>query len=279
MAPLTAIGIVGLGTIGGSLARALAGDGTPVLGWSDDPADVAAACDEGLAARSWREPPLPGERVDTFLIAVPVDGIAGVARQLMSSHPDVLVLHAGGLQRPEALGLDGRIGPYGTHPLAGSHRSGFHASSPDLFRDATVFAESRIPMDRRRRVESLWNAAGARVAYVDADAHDRAMSWVSHLPQLGAVALAAALEERRLDPALAGPGLRDATRLAMSSLMMWRSLLDRAPADTAAALGALERTVAALRSALEEGDQEIVAEMWSRARRWRLSLEDARDAR
>src|SRR5262249_49547700 len=142
------------------------------------------------------------------------------------------------------------------------------------------FVERRADARQREEAELFWSMAGAaRVEYADADTHDRAMAWASHLPQLASTALGASIanvvieahgERVVLTP---GPGARDATRLAMSPLEIWQPILDRAPDETVAALSALEKTVGALRAALERRDWPALEATWERARRWRASVE------
>jgi prephenate dehydrogenase len=68
---------------------------------------------------------------------------------------------------------------------------------------------------------------GAREILLDAATHDRLVAWSSHLPQLASTALACVLSERAPDAAaVAGPGLIDSTRLAMSSYDLWRDIID-----------------------------------------------------
>lgn len=279
MASLSRVGVVGLGAIGGSFARALAARGVPVLAWARDASDVAAARAAGLDAHAW-DARAPHESADLFVIAVPLDEIGAVAAQLRKKNPSAVLTHTGGLQRAEALELNAASAGlvFGTHPLAGSDRSGFVASSDSMFENRLILVDEGMPPAVRERVEELWGIAGARVVYLDPMQHDRTMAWMSHLPQLASVALAATLEASGLPSSRIGPGGRDATRLALSSLLVWRPLLDRAPADTITALEALESSVAALRQAMQEGDQEIIAEHWSRARRWRLGIEREWDA-
>ena len=168
----------------------------------------------------------------------------------------------------------------GSHPIAGSHRSGFGAARADLFREATVYVERRAGARQREDAELFWSLAGARrIAYADAPEHDAAMAWISHLPQWASKALAetlatAAPREMGVTP---GPGARDTTRLAMSPFEMWHPILERAPGETAAALRAFERSVEHLRIALEARDWETMRTIWEGASRWRTGIEQGED--
>ena len=271
------IGIVGLGAIGGSLALALR-DRQPLIAWSRDAADRAAARAAGIHVgtndQSWPDE-LAGSTV--VVIAVPLDDVAGILRRLLATLPDEsLILHASSLQRREALGLSeaefARV--LGTHPIAGSERSGFGAADSGRFRGATVRAEARATHPQRRRIEMVWRTAGIeRIAWSDAEDHDALMAWVSHLPQLASTALAAVLTAEGIARRDAGPGARDLTRLASSDLSMWAPILRHAPPATAEAVRSLTATLAGLAEALERGDQPAIEHAWMRARAWRGGVE------
>ena len=95
-------------------------------------------------------------------------------------------------------------------------------------------------------------AFGAREIVLDAARHDRLVAWSSHLPQLASTALASVIGEHAPDAAtVAGPGLLDATRLAMSSFDLWRDILATNGGEVAAALDAYIEKLKALRSDFE----------------------------
>jgi len=274
------VAIIGLGVIGGSAALRVRERGTLVRSYSTSTVDCEEAARAGLTVASSLEDAV--RDAGLVLIAVPLDRIAAVADEVMDAAPrGATILHAGSLQRMEALQFvpEHAARVIGTHPFAGSHRSGFSAARSDLFRDATVFVEQRATARQREDAELFWSLAGARrIEYVQAAAHDDAMAWMSHLPQLASTALGATLADAALaesdsTPVTAGPGARDATRLAMSALAMWRPLLERAPGATLAALDALEAHIHRLRIALDKQDWRSVGELWARAGEWRSRIE------
>lgn len=289
-APPPTVAVVGLGLVGGSLARALVVAGVPVHGWA------ASAVDRRLAAASGvRVAPSLAAVADAapavVVLAVPLGALRGVCEALLPRLTrDALVLHVAGLQAAAATGLDAaaQARVLGTHPLAGTQEGGFAASRAHLFHECAVSAESRATPAERARLEWLWQAAGAgAVRYQPAAAHDRTMSWVSHLPQLAAVAMAAALDDAGVPSAAGGPGLRGATRLAASPLALWADLLHAAPPETDRALAALEAQVGALRAALRQGaaagaggeGAAPLAAVWTRAAGWRAGDAEGAHAR
>jgi prephenate dehydrogenase len=271
------VAIIGMGVIGGSAALKLRERGTAVRGFSTSAADSALAEAAGLTMTRSLDDAV--REVGLVLIAVPLDHVCAVASQVLGAAPSTAtVLHAGSLQRSEALDVMPEVVSrlIGTHPLAGSHRSGFAAARSDLFREAAVVVEERANARQKEDAELFWSLAGARrVEYATAHDHDAAMAWISHLPQLASTALASAMatEPSRAVPVSPGPGGRDATRLAMSNLEMWTPILRRAPAETTIALRALEESIRGVRTALESGDWPALTAIWERASTWRAELE------
>jgi prephenate dehydrogenase len=276
--PFDRVALVGLGVLGGSLARALSGlteGARPTLvGWSPDPAERAAALDAGAldAAPDRRDDACAG--ADLVVLAAPlgacVELLPVVAAEVGpdATLTDVASLKAALARAAGDAGLEGRW--VGCHPMAGSTESGFGASRADLFRGTTVWTVAApAAADRATRVARLWASVGARTVPVAAEAHDRMMRYVSHTTQLVANAIAMALEKAGIEPSGLGPGGRDMTRLAASAPTMWRDLLADEPAESAAALRAVGATIAELAERLEAGDVEGVAERMRATATWR----------
>lgn len=275
------VAIVGLGVIGGSIALRLRERRSRVVGFSTSATDCAYAAKAGVTVAATVDDAV--RDVGLVLIAVPLNHICRVSTQVIGAAPArATILHAGSLQRAEALGTPPEIAPrlIGTHPLAGSHRSGFSGARADLFQGATVYVEQRADARQREDAELFWSIAGARqISYATAAAHDDAMALISHLPQLASTALGATLSELATDQPndsltiQPGPGARDATRLAMSALDMWQPLLEAAPRATVDGLRALEDNIHRLRVALEEENWTALSELWESARVWRASAD------
>jgi prephenate dehydrogenase len=160
------VAVIGLGCIGGSLARALGGQGVDVRAWSSSRSDRERAAGAGVCVTGddGDGAAVAAAGASQIVLAVPVSSIASAARAALThAAPDALVLHVGGLQRADSLRLDDvlRRRVLGTHPLAGSHNSGFDASRPDMFVGCSVSIESRAPEESRTTAEWLWRTVGA----------------------------------------------------------------------------------------------------------------------
>ncbi len=272
---MNTVAVVGLGLIGGSLARDLAAQGVRVLGYDRDAATLRAALADGALAGALGPELERVEDADALVLAVPVGAARGVLAAVRSRLDDVaLITDAGSTKRSvvaaaEALGLGGRF--VGAHPLAGDHRSGWAASRTGLFRGARVFL-CPAPASSARAHElahRLWSGVGGQTEWLDAEAHDRLLAWSSHLPQLASTALALALSDARIPARELGPGGRDATRLAGSSPEMWADIaLDNAP-ELAEAVDALASRLADLGGVLRAGDHAAIHARLAAGRTWR----------
>lgn len=126
----------------------------------------------------------------------------------------------------------------GGHPMAGKAQGGFENSEANLFegRAWILTPTPHDPVDKMRRLSLLIESIGARVELLSADEHDRTMAVVSHLPQLVSVAMMLTAGGRHRG--VAGNGLRDMTRLADSPAGMWNRLISRMRPEV---LGELQR--------------------------------------
>ncbi|CAB3910492.1 prephenate dehydrogenase [Achromobacter piechaudii] len=230
------LAVVGVGLIGGSFAGALrqAGQVGRVLGVGRNAASLARAVELGLIDEAVSAEDA-AKRADIVLLSTPVGGLKNVlSRMLPHLGAATVVTDAGSTKAEvvdaarEALGDQvGRFVP--GHPIAGAERTGPEAADAALYRGRTVIL-TPLPQNSAQSIDLVrraWQACGASVINMDADAHDRVLASVSHLPHLLSAVymeqVATAADARtRLD--LAGSGFRDFTRIAAGSPEMWRDI-------------------------------------------------------
>ena len=237
------VGVLGLGLIGGSVARRLAPD-HDVLGWDPDPGTRAAAAAAGLALAE------DLTAVDVLVLAAPMPALPAVLAGLDPAGPtvtDVGSVKVPVLAAARVAGLAGRY--VGGHPMAGVERSGFPAGDPALLAGAVwvLTLEEDTDLDRWLTVAGLVTAAGCRVLPTTAAAHDEAQARISGLPHLLASALAVAgARGGPLAGALAAGSFRDGTRVAGSHPEFVAALCD---GNASALAGVLEQLIAQLDAA------------------------------
>jgi len=222
------VAVVGLGLIGGSMGAALRRQGRYVLGFDSDPAASELALRRGLVDALGGDLEAALDGVEAVILAVPVLASLDLVRRVDAlAASGVLIVDTGSVKRPvvEVMELlPGAARALGGHPLAGKEESGPAAAAPDLFDGRPFFLvpSARTSRETVDRAEQLVRAVGARPVRMGAAEHDRLLARTSHLPQLVSTALAICQEG--VEARLAGPGLRDMTRLARSDVRMWRDI-------------------------------------------------------
>ncbi|MET9776712.1 prephenate dehydrogenase [Streptomyces sp. NPDC006367] len=246
--------VIGTGLIGTSAALALTGRGVTVHLADRDPEQARTAAALGAGTDEAPEGP-----VDLAIVAAPPALVADVladamGRGLARGYLDVASVKAGPRRELEARGAD--LSAYiGTHPMSGREKSGPLAATADLFEGRPWVLTPTRDTDTEVLNLALELVSHCRAVPVvmDADAHDRAVALVSHMPHLVSSMVAARLEHaEEAAVRLCGQGIRDVTRIAASDPRMWIDILSANPGPVADLLGDvaadLEETVRALRS-------------------------------
>jgi prephenate dehydrogenase len=225
-----AVGIIGVGLMGGSIGLAAIRAGYSVFLY--DSAECSSIPASGLPIAGLCDSLVDLVRQsDLIIIATPISAIPEIAhslaglvtdRQVVSDVASVKEPVAGILRQT----LSGRCQYVPTHPMAGSERSGVDAARVDLF-DGAVTILCPEPSDNLTAVQLLtefWENLGTRVALSSLRDHDRIVAAVSHLPHLVAALLvnnAAGMGSL----SFSGPGFRDTTRVASGSPELWAGIL------------------------------------------------------
>ena len=252
--------IVGAGLLGTSIALALRRAGLEVLLSDVSPEHLRTA--SGLGAG---RPRVDGDRPQLVVVAVPPDLLAPVIAEALertAEDPGAVVTDVGSVKTAPLTALAGTpgLGRYvGSHPMAGSERSGPLAASAALF-DGRPWAVTPHPEADPAGVavvEELARLCGAVVVRLTPEEHDRAVARISHVPHLLAALVAGRLADAPADHlALSGQGVRDVTRVAAGSPSLYGQIVS----GNAAAVGELLVQVRAdldrLIDAVSGGDRE-----------------------
>ncbi len=219
--------IVGCGLIGTSIGLALRAHDVTVHLRDADPTVAHIAASRGAGS----DDP-PGADPELVVIATPPDSLADEIARALGDYPESTVTDVGSVKAEPVRQLLDRgvdLRRYvGSHPMAGSERSGPLAASVDMFegRSWAVVRRAESTADSVAVVSALVALCGAVAVPMDSVEHDRAVALVSHVPHV-----AAALVARRLAGApprtlaLSGPGVRDVTRIAAGKPVLWRQIL------------------------------------------------------
>jgi len=268
------LGVVGLGLIGGSVARGwLERTGRGVVAWTRSPATRAQAAAQGVTIASSVADVI--DRSDVVILATPLaalgDTLAEAAAAGRSRSEPPTLTDVGSVKAP-LHDLARRVLPDPSifvpgHPMAGTEHAGWLSADPDLFRDRKWALVVDAPVDLRRwsAVSDVALTLGSSVVPVAATDHDRAVALVSHLPHLIAAALRSLLatEPTSLGASLVAGSFSGATRVtsgagrALGAEMAWTNRRE--------AVTRIDQLVAELgrqRSALESGDPQTLARLF-----------------
>lgn len=226
--------VIGLGLIGGSVARAARERGLAkeIVGADTDRTNLSEALKSGVIDHGSEDSAAAAREVDFVLIAVPVGAFRSVLRQLAKVWSDSAVYTDAGSTKTNVVAAArdcfGAM-PHNFvpgHPIAGAERSGVGASSADLYVGKRVIVTPNDENDPAsiELVASFWTACGAKVSTMDAPYHDAVFAATSHLPHVLAFALVHLLAQKDEQAELfqyAAGGFRDFTRIASSDPTMW----------------------------------------------------------
>ena len=229
--------IIGVGLIGGSLARVLKAQGLAgsIHGAGRSRETLEKAVRLGVIDHMGQSSAHAVEQADVVVLATPVGTFPPIVREIASHMRQGAVLtDVGSVKGALVRTIEGLLPPgvhyVPGHPIAGREQHGVEAASPDLFRGARCILTPTERTDRRAldQVTAVWTAAGSQVLSMDPDRHDHIFAAVSHLPHAAAYAMVSTVAEYSEGSAnyttFSGAGFRDFTRIAASSPEMWRDI-------------------------------------------------------
>lgn len=273
------IAIIGLGLIGGSLARAvrLNGLASEVVGADRSQGDLVLAQSLGVidtAAKSIAE---AVQGADLVVLAVPVQATRQVLEEVRPSLAvdatltDVGSTKAGFVKDIHAVFGDFLPNIIPGHPIAGSEKSGIRATNPDLFRNHKVILTppSIVDDSHLARLKLLWEACGASVLTMSVEYHDEVLAATSHLPHLIAFSLVDTLagEDENMDIfRYAAGGFRDFTRIAASDPVMWHDIFLSNRDAVLRVIDHFTRDLDQLRTAIADQDGATLLRVFTRAK-------------
>lgn len=256
--------ILAPGLLGGSVARAARARGLArrLVVWARRPEVRLRLRDQPWCDTVADTPEAATAGAGLVVIAAPVDKIVELARLIAPHLPaGAIVTDVGSVKgeicRLGHAALDRQAHFVGSHPMAGSEKTGWEHADAELFARRTCFVTPLAQTDpaAAEAVVKFWHDLGAEVTTLDPDAHDEIVAHISHLPQVLASTLCAFLAKK--NPAwrnFAGGGLRDTTRIAASDPKLWRTILEQNRDEVLRALRQFQDELQAMQASLSNRD-------------------------
>jgi len=282
------LGLIGCGLMGGSFALALkkAGLVKRVVGYSKSPSTTERARQMGVIDVEAPSALLAVSGADIVLVAVPVSASEATFKSIKHMvTPEMLIMDVGSTKRDVVdaaeRGLREQVGSFvPAHPIAGKELAGVDNADAQLYAGKQVILTptGRTLPGQLRRADEVWRAMGCKVVQMTPDAHDAAFAAVSHLPHMLAFTLMNTVitqPDGQAYLSLAGPGFRDATRIAASDPKVWRDILltnrTEMLLQTQRFRDQLQRFEAALSSADLQALDALISQASSVRSQWRMT--------
>ncbi len=273
------LAVIGVGLIGGSLARALrkAGRVDEIVGCGRGKANLDEAVKLGVIDRYSHDISEAVRDADVVFLAVPLGAMRGAFDAMRATLPGHALVTDGGSAkgsvvtdcREAAPELLQRFVP--GHPIAGTENNGVAASFAELYHNRRVILTPLPENDPAAvaRVRGLWETCGAEVTVMSVEHHDEVLAATSHLPHMlafGLVDMLARMKENDEIFRYAAGGFRDFTRIASSNPVMWRDICIANREALSPMLAAFAEEMTALADSIAEADSDELLNIFERAK-------------
>ena len=277
--------VIGVGLIGGSLARALRekGEVVEVVGCGRGEDNLRAAVRLGVVDRYHTDPTRAVADADVVVVAVPLGAIEPVLRAIAPRlSPAAVVTDVGSAKGSVVADIEriyGYVPPNFVpgHPIAGTEKSGVEASFASLFQNRRVILTplAETAAAAHQRIQRMWELTGAEVVDMGVRHHDAVLAATSHLPHMLAYSLVdtlARLDDRAEIFRYAAGGFRDFTRIASSDPRMWHDICVANREQLLEMIALFSADLERLAQAIRDDDRAALLAVFQRAKRARDNL-------
>ncbi|MGC9326429.1 MAG: prephenate dehydrogenase [Candidatus Hinthialibacter sp.] len=274
-------GIYGVGLLGGSLGLALKRlyPKMEIVGLGRSEERLRLAQKSGAVDSYTCNPSALHPALDALVLCTPVRLVPPILRSMLGAvNKEAIVTDVGStkqiLVRECEEAAQGHCHFVGSHPMAGSHKTGVEAARSDLFRHKICIV-TETPQTHPSAVEavvSLWNALEMRVVRMSPEKHDQLTAYSSHLPHLTAALLCQTVQAQgeAINPVL-GNGFRDTTRIAQGDPSMWVDICLENRQAILDSLRSFRHGLDDLYECIESSDEDRIRDILTQAQIWMRS--------
>lgn len=280
------IAIVGVGLLGGSLGMTALENGIAreVIGITRSHPSIEEAKRHGAITSGTTNLAEGVAQADLIVLCTPVNHIIGILPDVMKHcKPDAIITDVGStkasiVENGELIAAQFNRHFVGSHPMAGSEKSGVRYAKSDLYKGATCFVTKteNTSVEAFKRVCHFWKSLECRLAISRPHRHDRLVAAISHLPHVVAVATVLAVEsfgeDKNLIKGILGNGFRDTTRVAAGDSRMWENICFDNRDEIIKTKQALEESLNTFMAACENTESSELKTLLENAREFREFL-------
>ncbi len=273
------LAIIGVGLIGGSLARALraAGEVGEVVGCGRGKENLEQAVQLGVIDSYTHDVGEAVQGADVVFLAVPLGAMRDTFAAIKGHLGDAALVTDGGSAKGSVVNDCRAVfghdlpGFVPGHPIAGTENSGVEASFAELYQNRRVILTptENTSDEALQRITTMWEICGSDVTHMSVQHHDEVLAATSHLPHMLAFALVDSLARMKENDEIfryAAGGFRDFTRIASSSPVMWRDICIANRDAISSIMKGYSRDMADLADTVSRGDGEHLLEIFERAK-------------
>jgi prephenate dehydrogenase len=277
------VGIIGIGLIGGSLAKSLKSSGfaSEIIGFDNNETNLEAAVQLGLVDKLSSLDELCKES-NLILVTIPVNATKTLIPELLDIiNNDQIVMDFGSTK----VGICEAVKHHknrsvfvAAHPIAGTENTGPHAAIDDLFKEKVcIICEKELSNEKAlNAANKMFDALEMRVLFMDAEEHDRHIAYVSHLSHISSFVLGKTVLEIEKDEKnifnMAGSGFASTVRLAKSNPNMWAPIFAQNSNHLSTALGAYIENLQEFKNFLDSNDQSKMHDLMEKTNEIRRVL-------
>ncbi|MBN2570630.1 MAG: prephenate dehydrogenase/arogenate dehydrogenase family protein [Ignavibacteriales bacterium] len=271
------ITIIGLGLIGGSLAKAIKKSNSELIISAFDIPEVLQKAKEEKVIDVKFSSIEESVNSDIIFLCLPVDVALEIFEKLAPIlNENSILTDVCGVKNifQEKWNKIKSKGLYvGGHPMTGKEKGGYDNSDPLLFENSVyILTDSAKDLPERNNLISIIESIGARITFVPPEIHDEIVAYVSHLPQMVAVSLVNTASKKNNDKNFidfAAGGFYDMTRIASSDFNVWEPILKQNKDKILFAIESLKNELEVISNYLNENDIKSIADKFETARRTR----------
>lgn len=267
------IAIIGLGLIGGSIAKSLKEKGFKgkIYGIDINEDNINQALAEGVIDQGELK------QIDLLILAIPIgkyeSALKSVSKYLRQ---DCIITDVGSVKVKAHEIVEKTILPsqtfVGGHPMTGSEKSGFKAAKAHMFENAYYFLSSQNE-EAMKKIESFIDFIGAKAVVINPELHDRIVARTSHLPHINAVMMVNQLREKdELLINYVGGGFKDTTRIASGDASIWSDILTNNANEIIESIDEFTSSLNEFKKALKEKNKVWIKEQLFNAKDYRNQI-------
>jgi prephenate dehydrogenase len=269
------VAVVGVGLIGGSIAKAIKKQklADEIVGVSRHKKTILLAKKMGAIDKGSQDLNIIKD-ADLVILATPVIAVINLAPKISQLiKPNCIVTDVGSTKEKIVARLEKVFTHYvGSHPLAGSEKRGIMHACAQIFKDSLCILTPTKNTDAQAlaKIKKLWIKLGAKVVFLSASEHDKILAFVSHLPHVSSFSLMNSIPKHYLK--FASGGLKDTTRIASSESELWLDILLSNPKNILKTIKILQKNLNRIKSAIQKKDKILLAQILKEAKAKRYIL-------